>query len=327
MLAVFFLCVSVGNVAIAPFDTVRILGRAVLGLSSPADVNLEKILLTVRLPRVLLTSLVGAALAISGTAMQGLLKNPLADGSTLGVSSGASVGAVTAIALSAFLPFMNGAGRIVMSVGFAFLSMLLILGVAYKIDRSLSTNTIILTGVIFSMFASSVTSLIIAFSQQYLKNIVFWTMGSFASSGYSDVLLMLFVLLIGGSVLVSCANELNAFSLGEERALYIGVNVKAKKLIIMAAVSLLVGVSVAVSGTIAFVGLVIPHMTRMLTGPEHRRLLPLTALFGASFLMLADVFSRTIASPLELPIGVVTSFVGAILFIVIFYSQQKRTDL
>ncbi|MDP4153762.1 MAG: iron ABC transporter permease, partial [Bacillota bacterium] len=265
LLAVFFLCVSVGSVPIQALDTLRILGHATLGSTVlPADENLETILLTVRLPRVLLTALVGAALAISGTAMQGLLKNPLADGSTLGVSSGASVGAVTAIALSAFLPFMNGAGRIIMSVGFAFLSMLLILGVAYKIDRSLSTNTIILTGVIFSMFASSMTSLIIAFSQQYLKNIVFWTMGSFASSGYSDVLLMLMVLLVGGSVLVSCTNELNAFSLGEERALYIGVNVKAKKLIIMGAVSLLVGVSVAVSGTIAFVGLVIPHMTRML---------------------------------------------------------------
>lgn len=174
------------------------------------------------------------------------------------------------------------------------------------------------------MFAGSLTSLLVALAGNNLKQVVFWSMGSFSGRGWSHVVLMLPFLLIGLAVILSLSRELNAFSLGEEQARYIGVNIKKTKLIILISVSILVGISVAVSGTIGFVGLVIPHITRFITGPDHKKLIPFSAVFGASFLMLTDLLSRTIITPSELPIGVVTSFIGAILFIYIFQRQTNK---
>jgi iron complex transport system permease protein len=171
------------------------------------------------------------------------------------------------------------------------------------------------------MLASSITSLIVSLSGNNLKQVVFWTMGSFSGRGWSYVALMLPFFVTGAFPLIFLSRELDAFSLGEEQAEYIGVNTKKIKFLILILVSVLTGVSVAVSGTIGFVGLVIPHMTRFITGPNHKKLLPVSALFGAGFLMATDLLSRIILSPAELPIGVVTSLIGAVLFIYIFYSR------
>lgn len=322
---VFFLSISVGSVGFYFFDTVRVLAGNLLGIGDMGDIpdNVVTIIINVRLPRVILSALVGAALSISGAAMQGLLKNPLADGSTLGITSGGALGAVISIAAGFNLPFFPHGGLVFMSILFSFLSLVLILTLTYKIDYNLSNQTIILTGVIFSMLASSITSLIISLSGNNLKQVVFWTMGSFSGRGWSYVALMLPFFLAGAIPLLFLNRELDAFSLGEEQAEYIGVNTKRIKLSILILVSILVGVSVAVSGTIGFVGLVIPHMTRFITGPNHKKLLPVSALFGAGFLMATDLLSRTILSPAELPIGVVTSLIGALLFIYIFYSRTR----
>ena len=255
--------------------------------------------------------------------MQGLLKNPLADGSTLGVSSGASLGAVISIAFGITLPGIPLAGTMSMAMLFAFLSLVIILGLAYRLDGSLSTGTIILIGVIYSMFVSSVLSLVITFAPDKVQSITFWTMGSLAGRGYVHVLVLLGALIVFGGVLFGCARELNAFAVGEDNARHIGVNVRRVKLTVMIAVSALIGVCVSVGGTIGFVGLVTPHMVRLITGPNHRRLLPASAFGGAIFLMLCDLLSRTLFDPRELPVGVVTSFIGSILFVVIFIRTRR----
>ena len=173
------------------------------------------------------------------------------------------------------------------------------------------------------MFVSSALSLVITFAPDRVQSITFWTMGSLAGRGYVHVLVLLGALCAFGSVLFGCARELNAFAVGEDNARHIGVNVRRVKLTVMIAVSALIGVCVSVGGTIGFVGLVTPHMVRLITGPNHRRLLPASAFGGAIFLMLCDLLARTLFDPRELPVGVVTSFIGSILFVVIFIRTRR----
>ncbi|MDR3052142.1 MAG: iron ABC transporter permease [Oscillospiraceae bacterium] len=318
------LCISAGSVGVPLTDTLHILWRALCGLPQQQGATDPAIILAVRLPRVLCVALSGAALALGGGAMQGLLRNPLADGATLGVASGASLGAVIAIAFGITLPGLPMAGETIMAMLFAFLSLLAVLGLAYRLDTSLATHTIILIGVVYSMFVSSALTLVLALAPEKIRQITFWTMGSLAAGNYPDALMLALALLIFGGALMLRARELNAFAIGEDTARHIGVDVRRVKLLVLVAVSALIGVCVSVGGTISFVGLVIPHMARMLAGPNHRRLLPACAFGGAVFLMFADLAARTILSPLELPIGVVTSLVGATLFVYIFYTTGRK---
>ena len=323
-LAVMLLCICVGSVMLPLKDTLAVLWNGLTGAGGPVNEMAANIILPVRLPRVLCVALVGASLSLCGGAMQGLLKNPLADGTTLGVSSGASLGAVAAIAFGISLPGFPFAGSMVLAVIFAFGSLALILSLAYKLDSSLSTSTIILLGVIFSMFASSISSLIITFAGDKIKTITFWTMGSLQGSSYENALILLAALALFGGLVIGCGKELNAFAVGEDNARNIGVDVRRVKLTVLICISVLIGVCVSVSGTIGFVGLVTPHMLRSLTGPNHRRLLPATLFGGACFLMLSDLLARTLLNPRELPLGVVTSFIGSMMFIYIFYMSRKR---
>jgi len=316
------LCVCAGSVSITPGETFRAIFDAVAGKSDPAGVN-STIILGVRLPRVLTVALCGAALSLCGAGMQGLLRNPLADGSTMGVSSGAALGALTALLTGFYLPGSPLGGTTVMAILFALGSLLLILTLVFSLDHSLSTHTIILIGVIFSMFASSLMSLLITFSHEKMKSLTFWTMGSFSGASYRHALLMLGVLAVFGGILLRLARELNAFAIGEQNARSIGVNVKRVKIAVLISSSALIGTCVSIGGTIGFVGLVVPHICRMLTGPNHRKLLPASLIGGAIFLMLCDLAARTILAPVELPVGVVTSLIGSVFFVVIFWRTRK----
>lgn len=316
----FTLCVFAGSVDISVLDTINAIASAVSG-DELID-GASQIIVNVRIPRVICVALSGAALSIAGAAMQGLLKNPLADGTTLGVSSGASLGAVLAIAFGTYVPFLGDAGVTVSAIIFSFVSLVVIMSLSYKLDYSFSTNTIILVGVIFSMFVSSINSFVVTFAGSKVKTIMFWTMGSLSGTNYGHALLLFVTLLVCGIVILRYGNELNAFAVGEDNARNIGVNVERVKILIMIFVSILIGVCVSVGGTIGFVGLVTPHITRMIVGPNHKRLLPASLFLGAVFLMLSDLVSRVILAPLELPIGVVTSFVGSILFVYIFYRTR-----
>ncbi|MBR6570551.1 MAG: iron ABC transporter permease [Clostridia bacterium] len=322
LISVMLLCICVGSVSIPLKDTLTAMWNTLWGLEVPLGIS-KNIILNVRLPRVINVALVGAALSLCGAAMQGLLRNPLADGSTLGVSSGAALGAVIALAFGVSIPGVTFGGVMVMAMVFAFLSLVLILSLAYVLDRSLSTNSIILIGVIFSMFASSVINLIISFAEDHIKSITFWTMGSLSGTNFGHVRILVIAVLICGSIILRYARELNAFAIGEDNARHIGVNVKKVKLIVLITVSVLIGVCVSIAGSISFVGLVMPHMARMITGPNHKRLLPSAMFSGAIFLLLADLVARTLLSPIELSIGVVTSLVGAVAFIIIFYRTRK----
>lgn len=320
-LGVMLVCVCLGSVRIPLGETASLIWQGLRG-EVPATAR-ASIILKVRVPRVLCAALCGAALSIAGGAMQGLLRNPLADGSTLGVSSGASLGAVLALAFGITVPGLSFAGITGMAMLFAFLSLVTILALAYKLDYSLATNTIILIGVIFSMFMSALISLVVTFAGERARSVMFWTMGSLQGKSYTDAALLFGAILLFGGVILALSRELNAFAVGEENARSVGVNVRRTKLVVMICVSALIGVCVSVGGTISFVGLVTPHMTRMIVGPNHRRLLPASLFGGAVFLLGSDLVARTLLSPLELPIGVVTSFIGAIAFVVIFKRSRR----
>ncbi|MGE7911117.1 FecCD family ABC transporter permease [Lysinibacillus xylanilyticus] len=288
-----------------------------------ADETAANILWKIRLPRVLLAGLVGASLAIAGAAFQGLLKNPLADPYTLGVSSGASVGAVLTIFFSISLPIVGHFTLPTFSMIGAILTMVAVMGFARIVDRSLKMETLILTGVIFSSFLGSLISLMIALSGEELRQVIGWLLGSVSMRGWPYVQMIIPFVIIGSIMLWTQRRELNVLLYGEERAKHLGVNVKRSKYIILVGGSMLTGAAVAVSGTIGFVGLVVPHMTRMVWGSDHRHLLPLSFLNGATLLIICDLIARTIIVPRELPIGVITAFIGAPVFSYIFYKQRR----
>lgn len=319
--------ISIGTVSVPILTIIKIISAKLFGLISldTIDPMYSSIVLNIRLPRVILSGLVGASLAIAGAAFQGLLRNPLADPYTLGVSSGASVGAVLTLFFQLSIPLVGSFTLPLLSILFSFLTIFLVLTFASKIERSMRVETIILTGIIFSSFLGAIISLMIALTGDELRQIIGWLLGSVSMRGWEYIKIILPFFIIGSSLLILNAKELNAMSFGEERAQHLGVNVQRRKLIILTAGSILTGAAVAVSGTIGFVGLVIPHLSRLLWGPDHRHLLPLSIIMGSGFLILADLISRTIISPTELPIGVITALFGAPVFAIILL-QRKRME-
>lgn len=318
---VFLISVSIGSVNVPMADVLNSFASFLTGkeLSNQYD----RIIYHIRIPRVMVAALVGMALALSGAIMQGLLKNPLADGSTLGISSGASLGAALAIVTHVKIPFLPFNGTVIFAVLFAFLSLIFILGLAYRIDKSIANQTVILIGVIFSMTTSSLISLLLAIFEEDVQQIIFWTMGSLAGSTYQNVLLMLGSVIVFGGLAMTQLNEINAFSLGEDHARNLGVNVKRSRMILFLCSSALIGTAVSVGGNISFVGLIIPHLTRILFGSNHKQVFPYVILIGGGFIMLTDLMARTIFSPSELPIGVITSLLGSVLFILIFSKRRQ----
>lgn len=288
-----------------------------------ADTTATNILWKIRMPRVILAGLVGASLAIAGAAFQGLLKNPLADPYTLGVSSGASVGAVMTLFFGISIPFLGLYTLPVFSMVGAAITMFVVLGFAKLVDRGLNMETIILTGIIFGSFLGSVLSLMIALTGEELRQIIGWLLGSVSMRGWNYIHMILPFTIIGSFLLWMNRRELNAMLFGEDRAKHLGVDVKRRKLVILIGGSILTGAAVSVSGTIGFVGLVVPHMTRLLWGSDHRHLLTLSFMNGATLLIICDLLARTIISPTELPVGVITAFIGAPVFAFIFYRQRK----
>ena len=270
------------------------------------------------MPRVLLAALVGAGLAMVGLSMQALVGNPLADPYLLGVSSGASVGAVSVLTLGAFaLAGFAGAGAITLG---AFAGALLATVLVYFLARQrgrIWPTRLILSGVAVAYTLSGVTSLITMTSgQRDLANaLMTWTLGSFASTQWHTLLWPSVLLLLGMAVLWLHGRELNALVTGDESATTLGVDTQALRRKLFVLVSLLTGSMVAVSGAIGFVGLVVPHVARMLVGGEHRQLLPLCALLGAIFMVAVDLLARTLFAPMEIPVGVVTSLIGGPFFI------------
>lgn len=285
--------------------------------------NEELIIWDIRLPRVLLALCVGASLALAGAAFQGILRNPLAEPYTIGVSSGASLGAVVVIFFHLTIPGLGGFTLPVTAIIGGMITLLVVFGVVRLTNRGLAIETIILAGIIISSFIGALTSLIISLGDQdSMTQIIYWLYGSVAMRGWSHVQLIFPFMIAGAFILLIHYRELNALALGEEAADHIGVNVKRGKIFILVGASLLSGAAVAVSGAIGFVGLVIPHLVRIVTGPDHRHVLPLSMLVGGAFLIIADLISRTIIAPSELPIGVITGLIGAPVFAALLVRER-----
>lgn len=324
LIAAVFAGTAVGTIHVPFRHIAAILAHHLFGTSLDLDASIDNIVWKIRFPRVVLAGLIGASLAIAGAAFQGLLRNPLADPYTLGVSSGASVGAVLVLFFHVSIPFLGGFTLPVISVATAILTIFCVLLFAQTIERSMKLETIILTGIIFSSFLGSFISLMIALTGEELRQIINWLLGSVSMRGWPYVQLITPFFIVGALMLIYMAPELNAMSFGEEKAKHLGVNVQRKKMMVLIAASVLTGAAVAVSGTIGFVGLVVPHFVRLLIGPDHQHLLPLSMITGAGFLILADLTARTIISPTELPIGVITSLVGAPVFALILLNKKRK---
>ncbi|MEG9297850.1 iron ABC transporter permease [Mangrovibacillus sp. Mu-81] len=316
--------ISIGTVQVSIVDILKIISAGIFGgvLPEYVDPMHSNIVLSIRLPRVLLALVVGSSLAIAGASFQGLLRNPLADPFTLGMSSGASVGAVLTLFFSINLPLLGLFTLPVISILGSLLTVFLVLTFARKVDRTMKVETIILTGIIFSSFLGSVISLMIALSGEELRQIIGWLLGSVSMRGW-DYIFIIFPFFIAGTlILMLNAKELNGMSFGEDQARHIGISVQKRKYMILIAGSILTGAAVAVSGTIGFVGLVIPHFIRRIIGYNHQHVLPLSVISGGAFLVVADLISRTVISPSELPIGVITALIGAPIFAYILLKKR-----
>lgn len=287
---------------------------------SPAENTGSTIIWQIRLPRVILSALVGILLATSGVILQGILRNPLADPYILGVSSGAGIGAAIALSLPFSFVLLGISSIPLFAFVFALLSVFVVYRLSYRKGQS-APETLILAGVAVAAFTSAILSLIIIVSGR-LQVIYFWLLGSLSLSSWSDVFNLFPYTVVGLLIAYFYSKELNALLLGEEIALTLGVEVEKIRVWLILVASLMTAAAVSVSGLIGFVGLIIPHFVRILIGPNHRLLIPFSALGGAILLVVADTLARTLFSPMEVPIGVIMSLAGAPFFL---YILRTRT--
>lgn len=314
------LAVGHGSVAIPPFEVLRALGRGLRGeLAGSADI----IIWQLRLPRALLAASVGAALALSGAIFQGVFRNPLADPYLLGVASGAGFGATVVMVFAAALPLAQRLGVPLAAFSCGILSVAAVFGLARE-GRSAPLVSLILAGVVIGSLLSAATSLLMLYARAQALSILSWLLGSFAFASWRQVATMAFTLALTSGVLLVSGRALNVLQLGEEQAQQLGLEVERIKLLLLTLSTLLTAVAVSVSGIIGFVGLMVPHLVRLILGADYRRLLPQTLVVGAAFLVLADLLARTLIAPGEVPIGVITALAGGPFFLLLLRRQRGR---
>ncbi len=311
-LAVAFVLAVVASIA---FGSVPLGLRAVLGgLIGHSDPVTRTIVHDLRLPRAMAAALVGAALALSGTTFQALLRNPLAEPYVLGVSGGAALGAVGSITLAQFIP-VPWPVPVGAAVG-SCVAIALVVRVALGVGPTLDPRILLLAGVIVGAFANAGIFLLLSMADvAAFRSATIWMMGSLSGSNWSGVTLLAVVLVPSFIALLALARPLNALAIGEETASYLGVSVERTKWIAYIVASLLAAAAVAAAGIVGFVGLIVPHAVRLVWGSNHRTLLPVAAILGATFVLLTDVAARTIAAPTELPLGAVTAVIGVPVFV------------
>ncbi len=282
----------------------------------------KDILLQIRVPRVLMAAAVGSSLAVSGAVFQGLFRNPMAEPYVIGVSSGSALGAVVAM-LGGFTIAGSGYGIVPL---FAFTGGLLTIITVYsmaRVGRAVPVMTLLLAGIAISSFLSALVSLLTYFAGEKLHMVVFWMMGGLGGATWQTVKIMLPYVLVGFIIVMMFSRELNAMLLGEETASNLGVDTEKVKKILLVGASMLVAAAVSTSGIIGFVGLVVPHFIRLVAGPDHRFLLPASAILGGALLIATDTLARVIIAPTELPVGIITSIIGAPMFIYLLKKRRK----
>lgn len=309
------LSLAIGSVFIAPSQLWQILRSWLSHNQLPAGLETFSLIISdIRLPRTVLVLLTGAALGGSGTAYQGLFRNPLADPYLIGVASGAGLGAVLAMSIHWPYTFWGLLAVPMSAFLFAMLTVLLVYFVA-RVGQTVPTTNLILSGVAFSAFATALTSYLIISSQGEVRRALGWLMGGASQNSWQSVLAILPYLIIGLGFLLMNGHSLNLLQFGDDQAQQMGLAVMRSKTLLLLAASLATAAAVSFSGIIGFIGLIVPHVMRMWWGADYRRLLPLSIIGGGGFLILADILARTIMRPQELPVGIVTALAGAPFFI------------
>ncbi len=286
----------------------------------------QGVLSVIRLPRVLLACVVGAALAVSGAAMQGLFRNPLADPGLIGISSGAALAVAAMIVMVGPVTGLFGLYGISVAAFMGGSATALLIFQFAHITGTFSVTYMLLAGIAINALAGAGTGLLTYLSNdEQLRTLTFWTMGSLGGALWPAVIVVMTVIVPSTLLLIKHAKQLNLLLLGEQEAHYLGVNTQRLKVIVIMTTALSVGAAVAVSGIIGFVGLVVPHLIRLSIGPDHRLLIPASALLGAILLVIADTVSRTIVSPAEMPVGIITSLIGGPFFLWLLLNNTLRS--
>ena len=328
-LCVIAFAASTGSRAIAPLDTAAVFLRhalpfAVFERASAAVLPMDAaIIWDIRFPRALLAFLVGGALAVSGAVFQSVLKNPLASPYMIGVSAGASFGAGLVLLANVTLPFLSAAWSLPCA-GFlgGLAAVLIVCAFSAKVDRSFSNNTVVLCGMVFSLFINAALTVLMALRSEELRSLIVWQMGSLAFRSWSDARVMFVFLLIGAAGLFRATKEMDILSFGDMDAKAVGVDTSRTKALLLLFSTILSGAAVSVSGIIGFVDLIAPHLARRLVGPVHAYMLPMSFFTGGALLVLSDILARTVISPSELPVGAITALIGAPFFAYLSFSKK-----
>ncbi len=316
LLIAFILSLAIGSVFISPVELWKILR----GLG---DNTFTFIIWQIRLPRTVLVALTGAALSGSGAAYQGLFRNPLADPFLIGVASGAGLGAVIAMSIQWPYSFW-GLMAIPMSAFIAALITVFIVYFLARVGQTIPTTNLILAGVAFSSFATSLTSFLMLRSTSEVRRALGWLLGGASQAGWTAILAILPYIIIGLGILLINGHRFNLLQFGDDQAQQLGLNVTRTKTILLIAASLATAAAVAFSGIIGFIGLVVPHILRLWFGGDYRRLIPLSIIGGASALLFSDVVARVVLAPQEIPVGIITSLVGAPFFLWVLRTAKNQ---
>lgn len=325
----FFICIlgiAIGSVLIPLYDIIMIIGNKVFGtaMDSNIDAITSSIVWEIRIPRVFMAFSVGAALSVSGAIMQSTLKNPLASSYTLGVSAGAALGAGIVITTGIIIPMLGFFTLPLVGLICGLITVFGAVGFAASMDKNMDSNTIILAGIVFSLFVNAMLTMISSLNREDAQRLIMWQMGSFSQKNWTYVMVFLPIAIVLIFLTMFYVRELDLLTFGEEHAKAAGVDANKVKWILLSLSSALTGCAVSFTGVIGFVDLVSPHIVRKLFGSNHRIVIPISALFGGAFMVVADLIARTIISPSELPVGAVTALVGAPFFGYIFFSGRKR---
>lgn len=318
--------IGIGSVYVAPADILAVLGNRFFGIPLPETINpvFPAMVMDMRLPRVLMAFFTGAALAVGGTVMQSVLQNPLASPFGLGISAGAGLGAAVVMVAGLSAGFLGMLFLPAVSLFCGLGTVILVIGFSSRMDRNMSNTTIILTGMVFSLFLNAIMSMMAAMSPTHAQRINLWQLGSFSMKGWDSVMILVPVTLLCLAFFLCYAREMDVLTFGEEQALSLGVNIKYMKRLMIGAVAVLTATAVAFVGIIGFIDLIAPHVVRRFFGSAHRKVLPASALFGGIFMVLCDLAGRTLAAPREIPIGSITALLGAPFFIYIYFMKRRE---
>ncbi len=333
LVVILILCIAVfttvGSANISVLDTIKIVMSKLPIIKRYVDISelpksYQIIILKIRMPRVLLAVLVGAALSSVGTAFQGIFKNPMSDPYVIGISSGAALGATIVIVTQINFMIMGLSGVSLGAFVGAIFSTLIVYMIS-KVKNKIPITLLLLSGIAIGQFFTAIMSFIMVIYTNELDKIIFWTLGSFSAKGWGKVLPIAVPIILSIIVLNFFARELNAMLTGEETAQNLGVDVEKIKLFILLLCAFITAMAVSVSGIIGFVGLIIPHIVRLVVGSDHRILLPSSALVGGIFMIIADTIARTIISPTEIPVGIITAMIGGPFFI--YLLRKKKSTI